>query len=193
MTDTLTPAVPTLDSTSSAPWWTRRRLERAERSRLESHDRVAVRLAELHRMRSLLEDTVVMVNVGWIQQAWFAVRSEGGRTELLSGHDIHRAEDRDVTGVCLVGGIVQSGGGPAAARTQLVQRTLDLTWHALHDDVRRPVRWCPPPDVRVAHVRDLTQWNDAPQRTSRQVSGLLEGAIALVDVQVDRQRAVVPA
>jgi hypothetical protein len=24
------------------------------------------------------------------------------------------------------------------------------------------VRWCPAPSIRMAHVRDLTRWNDRP-------------------------------
>jgi hypothetical protein len=165
-----------------------RRQRRAERRRLVRQDEVAVRLAELHRIRALLRDAVVMVNVGWIQNAWFAVVDDQGGQRKLTAHEIHEVDDRPVSGACLVGGIVHAAGGPDAAHTQLVQRTLDLTWHSLYEGAGQPVRWCPSPAVRAAHVRDLTRWNDHPQRTARQVSALLETAVEAADAQIALRR-----
>jgi hypothetical protein len=147
-----------------------------------------VRLAELHRIRSLLQDAVVLVNIGWIQNAWFAVLDEQGRQRKLGAHEVHLADDRPVSGACLVGGIVYAAGGPDVAHSQLVQRTLDLTWHTLYEDRRQPVRWCPSPSVRAAHVRDLTRWNDHPQRSSLQVSALLESAVETAEAEIVRRR-----
>ena len=104
-----------------------------------------MRLAELHRIRALLRDAVVMVNVGWIQNAWFAVVDDQGGQRKLTAHEIHEVDDRPVSGACLVGGIVHAAGGPDAAHSQLVQRTLDLTWHSLYEGAGQPVRWCPSP------------------------------------------------
>ncbi len=163
----------------------RRRTRKAERRRLARHDVLAVRRLELHNMRALLEDAIVMVNVGWIQGAWFAVRDAQGREVKLTAHRAHLAIDRPVSGVCLVGGIVQAAGGPLAVHTQLVQRTLDLTWHALHEDERQPVRWCPAPAIRSAHLRDLTRWNDHHRRTARQVSALLESAAGAANRHIE--------
>lgn len=167
----------------------RRRRRKDERRRLARQDVLAVRLAELYHIRALLEETLVLVNVGWIQNAWFAVLDGQGRQHKLTAPDIHLAADRPVSGVCLVGGIVYAAGGPLAVQSQLVQRTLDLTWHALQEGERQPVRWCPSPAVRSAHVRDLTRWNDHPQRTSRQVSALLDAAVRAADHQIELRRA----
>jgi hypothetical protein len=168
--------------------WTRRRQHRVEHSRLVQQDQLAVRLAELHRIRALLEEAVVLVNVGWIQNAWFAVLDDQGRQRKLTAHEIDLTDDRPVSGACLVGGIVYAAGGPTTAHSQLVQRTLDLIWHTLHEGRERPVRWCPSPQVRAAHVRDLTRWNDHPQRTARQVSALLESAVETADAEIRLRR-----
>jgi hypothetical protein len=169
----------------SAGWWARRRRRRRENRRLACQDAVARRLAELHHIRVLLEEALAVVDVGWVQHAWFAVVDEDGRECRLTTYEIHRAAERPLSGACLVGGIVHAGGGLEAVHTQLVQRTLDLTWHTLHESAHRPVRWCPSPAVRAAHVRDLTRWNDHPQRTQQEVAGLLRSAVAVTDRQIE--------
>jgi hypothetical protein len=151
---------------------------RAERRRLARQDAVSARLAELHQIRVLLDGAAVLVSAGWVQNAWFSVRGASGAEVGLSAHEIHLLDRYDVSGACLVGGIVHAAGGRGAVHSQLVQRTLDLTWHALHEDQRQPVRWCPPPAVRAAHVRDLTRWNDHPRRTRGDVLALLRAADA---------------
>ena len=170
-------------------WRARRRLQRQERRRLAEQDARSVRLAELHRIRALLEQAAALVEHGWIQHGWFAVLDAQGRTHRLTVPDFQLASERRVSGVCLVGGIVYAAGGPHAVHSQLVQRSLDLTWHALNESPRQPVRWCPSPAVRTAHVRDLTRWNDHPQRTVEQVSSLLQSAVHLADAQIEQRRA----
>lgn len=141
------------------------RERRAERRRLARQDARSARLAELHAIRSLLEEAVLVVGGGWVQGAWFTVTTPTGR-RAVTAYDVRLAEERPVTGACLVGAVVQAGGGPSAVRTQLVQRTLDLTWHALREDPGRPVRWCPDPQVRMIRVLELTHWNDARGRNA---------------------------
>jgi hypothetical protein len=177
-------ASPTTDRVDVRGWLDRLRLRQAERRRLSRHDELAVGLLELHNMRALLEETIILVNVGWIQNAWFAVLDPQGRERKLTAHDIHLADDRPVTAVCLVGGIVHAAGGPRTVHSQLVQRTLDLTWHALAEGARQPVRWCPAPSIRAAHLRDLTRWNDHPHRTAQHVAGLLDTAVGVADTQI---------
>ena len=159
-----------------------RRARRAERRRLKRLDALAARLAELHTIRDLLTDAAGQVEHGWIQGAWFAVE-EGGRTRTVTAYDVGRAIDRPVSAVCLVGAVVQAAGGPSAVRSQVVQRTLDLTWHTLREDPGNPVRWCPGPRVRTMNVLELTYWNDAPGRQSHEVSGLLHAAAECADRQ----------
>lgn len=161
---------------------------RLERRRLARQDAVAARLAELHRMRALLQQAAVVVSTGWVQNAWFSVVDGRGRAVALTAYDVDRTTEEPVSGACLVGGIVHAAGGPRTVHSQLVQRTLDLTWHALHEGEQARVRWCPAPPVRAAHVRDLTRWNDDPRRTARHVRSLLDRAVRVVDLEIASAR-----
>ena len=162
-----------------------RQERRAERRRLARVDATSARLAELHAMGPLLERAADVVAAGWVQDAWFTVASGGG-SRHVTAYDLRRARNHAVVGACLVGAVVQAGGGPASVKSQLVRRALDLTWHALHGNPEERVRWCPGPDARMLRVLDLTSWNDAPGRTREEVVGLLVAARDLVDVERSR-------
>ena len=149
---------------------------------------MSARLAELHAIRTLLEQAIEIVQVGWVQGAWFAVEM-GGRTRVVTAPQMRPTTNHPVTGACLVGAVVQAGGGPAAVRSQPVQRALDLVWHSLRDDPGQPVRWCPGPPVRALHVLDLTHWNDAPERTRGDVIELLRSSVTTADAQRERCRS----
>ena len=159
----------------------------AERRRLKHVDALSARLAELHAIRVLLEQTEEVVSSGWVQGAWFTVASAGGQ-RAVTACDLSLAMDRAITGACLVGAVVQAAGGPVSVRSQLVQRTLDLTWHALREDPHRPVNWCPGPRIRMMQVLELTRWNDAPKRTQSDVVDLLLTARRIADVELERYR-----
>ena len=165
-----------------------RRERRAERLRLRRLDALSAQLAQLHAIRGLLEQAAEIVRGGWIQGAWFAV-DVGGRTRAVSAPELGLTRDHPVTGACLVGAVVQAGGGPEAVRSQPVQRALDLVWHSLREDAGQPVRWCPGPPARMMHVLDLTHWNDAPDRTRGDVVGLLRSSAVAADVQRERCRS----
>jgi hypothetical protein len=168
----------TIDLTE-APTNVRRR-HRGERRRtrhdLAERDLLGARLAELNLIRGLLEDGSALVRSGWVQHAWFVRADENGRPRFITAHNLHDLADAPVTGVCLVGSVVQAAGGPSTAHTQLVQRTLDLIWHTLHRARNEPLRWASPPHIRAAHLHDLTTWNDAPGRTAAEVTTLLDAA-----------------
>ncbi len=164
-----------------------RREKHAERRRLRNLDALSARLAELHAIRALLEQSACVIDAGWVKGAWFTVATASG-TRAVTAHDLDLVVDRSVTGACLVGGIVQAAGGPPTVRSQLVQRTLDLTWHALREDPSQPIRWCPGQPVRMMHVLELTHWNDAPERTRTEVLKLLDSARETVDVKLQRCR-----
>jgi hypothetical protein len=172
----------------------RGRAHRAERRRLARQDLLTAQLAELHLIRDVLAQAITVVSTGWVQHGWFTVLDDRGHRRLVDAPNIHLVDGRPVTGACLVGSIVYAAGGPSAVHSQLVQRTLDLTWHALHEDEREPVRWCPAPAIREAHVRDLTRWNDSPGRTAGQATALLESAVRTASEQIDllRSRCSVP-
>ena len=165
-----------------------RRERRAEKRRLKRLDALSAQLAELPRIAALLERAAEVVGTGWVQGAWFAVEVPGGR-HAVTAYDIGLADDLPVVGACLVGGVVQAGGGPTAVRSQLVQRSLDLVWHVLREEPGQPVRWCPGPRVRMMSVLELTYWNDAPSRSKDEVVGLLVSAQHAAVVQQDQCRA----
>jgi len=182
----------TLDVTLSAPrssrhgWSATRREARLRRQRLARQARLVAQRGELHYIRTLLGDAVTVVAGGWVQHGWFLVTTEQGRQVRMGASSVPVMSTGTVTGACLVGAIVQAGGGPAAAHSQLVQRTLDLTWHVLYHDESQPPRWCPAPTLRAAHLRDLTRWNDEPTRTSHEVTELLHSAERAAHAQSDR-------
>jgi hypothetical protein len=149
------------------------RERRRERARLAGRDRRSAHLAELHHIGRLARDASALVEAGWVQNAWFSCRDVDGRRHSVTAYGLDLLAGRPVVGGCLVGAIVQAGGGLEAVSTQLVQRTLDLTWHTLAVGGREPVRWCPAPAVRMQHLRELTRWNDRPARSRQDVIGLL--------------------
>jgi hypothetical protein len=149
-----------------------RRDRRAERRRLKHLDKLSAQLAELFAIEELLDRAVDVVSTGWVQDAWFVVSTSDGQ-RAVTAYDLRMAMDRPVLGACVVGAVVEAGGGPANVRSQVVQRTLDLTWHTLREGSEEPVRWCPGPRVRMMTVLDLTHWNDTPGRTQDEVVGLL--------------------
>ena len=166
-------------------------LERLRRRRRAAErDRRSARLAELHHLRAIVGDAASLVEAGWVRDAWFAYSDDGGRTRVAGALTAHRAEGRPLVAACLVGAVVHAGGGLGAVRTQPVQRSLDLLWHTLRRGPDEPVRWCPAPAVRAAHVRDLTAWNDDRGRTQAQTAALLRAAGRQADREIARLRAV---
>jgi hypothetical protein len=179
--------VSTIVSSVERPTRGGRHQRRAVRRQLKRQDSISSHLAELHAVHDLLERAVEVIGTGWLQRGWFTVTTaEGLRT--VTAHNLHEAVDEPVVGACLVGSVVQGAGGPAAVRTQLVQRTLDLLWHTLREDPGRSVRWCPDPQTRAGRVRDLTRWNDSPTRTHGEVFALLLAAQQTADRERERYR-----
>lgn len=153
--------------------WRERRRQRKE---LAERDRRSAYLAELWRIADLLGDAHEMIKHGWVQGGWLAYRDAKGREHLVDSVGMRRIAGHEITGACLVGAIVHAGGGPGSARTQAVQRGLDLTWHTLFRGAHEPIGWCPSPALRIARVGELTRWNDEPTRTADEVAALLDRA-----------------
>ncbi len=134
----------------------------AERRMLARRDRLTARLLELRDIAELADRARAVVETGWVQRSWYRYLDEPAERG-----------QQPVAGACLVGAIVHAGGGRAAFTSQLVQRTLDLTWNTLYGVDGDSLAWCPPPAVRISHARDLTSWNDQPARTRGEVLDLL--------------------
>jgi hypothetical protein len=146
------------------------RARRRERRRLVEQDRQSALRSEAVLLRALLLHASDLVGAGWAQRCWFVARDEHDGRVRVGPQNLHDLAGRQVVEVCLVGAVVHAAGGVAHAGSQPVHRALDVTWAALCHD---PVQWCPAPAVRLAHVRELTRWNDQPGRTAAEVSHLL--------------------
>ena len=165
-----------------------RRERRAERRRLKRLDALSAQLAELFSIRTLLVQAADIVGDGWVQGAWFTVSTpQGGRA--ITGFDLRMARTQEVTGACLVGSVVQAAGGPGTERSQRVQRTLDLTWHASFRELDEPVRLSPSSFERLGRAIDLVRWNDRPERTVDDVTALLTRARDVTHAEVERTKA----
>jgi len=173
--------------TAAVPGRVSWRERRAQRHRLKRLDTLASRMGELYAIHDLLARSERVVRRGWIQGAWFSVDTPQGDRDV-TGFNLRLVRDHAVNGACLVGAIVHAAGGPRVVRSQLVQRTLDITWYALREDGDVPGGWCPSPVVRQMRLQDLTRWNDDRERTSAEVVGLLARAQELAEDQ--RQRAM---
>src|SRR4051812_13019419 len=165
------------DTRGTAP---RRSDRRAERRRLARCDALSSRLAELHRIEAVLAQAREVIGGGWVQSGWFRVGTPEGQV-VVTTYDIGLLDEHPVTGACLVGAVVHAAGGPANARSQLAQRTLDVTWHALREEFGPQRRLSPSPQVRTLRMLDLTRWNDARGRTRAEVVDLFSAARNLAD------------
>jgi hypothetical protein len=160
----------TFDIDSHRPnWREKRRLTRELRRR----DETSARLAELYHLAEILNEAADLISGGWLQHSWFAYRDDSGRTKTVTASNAKEMAGREVVGACLVGAIVEAGGGLSQVRAQPVQRALDITWLTLFQAVPRLNHWTPAPEVRKERVRDLTRWNDQPSRTAHQAEALL--------------------
>lgn len=168
-----------------------RRARRRLRRTLRSQDQVAATLAELFRIDEVLAEARAGIERGWLQHGWFTYATPSGASitvTVCTPWAVRKAESRQVTATCLVGAIVQAGGGPSRARSQLVQRTLDLTWHTLFRGDREQVRWCPSSPERAGHMIDLVSWNDHSGRTAADVLHLLDETRDRLHAEVERAR-----
>jgi hypothetical protein len=149
------------------------RTRRGQSQQLRLRDQISARLAELDQIACILNDAADLVRAGWLQDSWFAYRDDTGCIRAVNAYNAKQMAGRPVVAACLVGAIVQAGGGLAQVRSQIVQRALDLTWHTLFKTPPELVSRIPAPGMRLHHVQDLTGWNDHPNRTAGQAEELL--------------------
>ena len=180
------PQAPGADIVEVHSWRTRRQQLRQLRLR----DDISARLAELDHIACMLNDAADLVHAGWLQDSWFAYRDDTGRIRPVNAYDARQMTGHPVVAACLVGAIVQAGGGLRHVRTQVVQRALDLTWHTLFRTPPELLRRTPAPETRVHHVQDLTRWNDHPGRTAGQAEELLRRSATVARSEADIMRRV---
>jgi hypothetical protein len=164
------PRVSSADVAEVRPHW---RTGRGQSRQLRLRDQISARLAELDHIACILNDAAELISAGWLQDSWFAYRDNTGRIRPVNAYNASEMAGHPVVGACLVGAIVQAGGGLPQVRSQVVQRALDLTWHTLFKTPPQLARRIPAPETRLHHVQDLTGWNDHPKRTADQAKELL--------------------
>jgi hypothetical protein len=140
-------------------------------------------LAQLNRQLAVLEGARAELEAGWVQGGWWTVSSADGSPRLVTGYATAGSSPDQVDGVCLVGALVHAGSRLPDAASD-VGRAVDAVYDALwasRGQPGGPLPWglppVPPPDVRQARVRTLTQWNDRAGRTQAEVLTVVDRAI----------------
>ena len=142
-------------------------------------------LAQLNGQLAVLEGARTELEAGWVQGGWWAAGSGDGNQRLATGY-------------------AAAGGQPGSRRRRLawserwcgpgrrlpdarsdVGRAVDAVYDALwasrgQPDALRPggCRRSLAPDVRLARVRTLTQWNDQAGRAQDEVLAVVDRAIS---------------
>lgn len=146
-------------------------------------------LDQLNRQLALLEGARTELEAGWVQGGWWATSSQDGSVRLATGYAAAGGHPDQIDGACLIGAIVRAGSrlsvaGSDAARSD-IGRAVDTVYDALwtsrgQPDLRPPGKLAPvpPPDVRLARVRTLTQWNDQAGRSQAEILAVVDRAIS---------------
>jgi hypothetical protein len=139
------------------------------------------RVARLEEVRAQLEEARNLIEKGWVQDAWFAIRDRQGRLRPIGPFGFGLLRRGDVAGACLVGAVVHATWThrPGVDATAAAP-ALDMLWDSLQE-VRGVASASPVAasrDVRAARVRDLTRWNDRPGRSRDEVLELLDVAVS---------------
>ena len=134
---------------------------------------------ELNQQLAVLEGARAELEAGWVQGSWWAVTAGEGPDH--------------VDGVCLVGALVRAGTGHStgtgrstssnseSSENAATGRAVDAVYDALWASRGQPAparQLVPSPQVRLARVRMLTQWNDNPERTKAEVTTVVDRAIS---------------
>jgi hypothetical protein len=171
-TGTIRPAEPTAsrqagDAAREPGWWRQvwRRLMPPPPSALD----------QLNRQLAVLEGARAELEAGWVQGGWWTVSARDGRPRLVTGYPAAGNSPGHVDGACVVGALVRAG-GPDAGRA--VDAVYDALWASRGQPGPGGLPPVPSPEVRLARVRTLTQWNDRPGRTHDEVLAVVDQAIS---------------
>jgi hypothetical protein len=143
----------------------------AEGARHRHQDAVAVLAAALG-----------VVQRGWVQNTWYVVQAPAGRRRIFQSIFPSGPDSTDVVEACLVGAVIHAA-WQQSSRPEHAYPALDALWHTLlGGDIAGgdPVGPLCSPSVRLARVRDLTNWNDRHYRSKEQVLELLERTVTRV-------------
>jgi hypothetical protein len=132
-------------------------------------------LAQLNGQLAVLEGARAELEAGWVQGGWWSVTSADGGRQLVTGDA--GGSPAHIDGACLVGALAR--GGPYAGRA--VDAVYDALWASRGQASQASPGGLPPvpaPEIRLARVRMLTQWNDRAERTQEEVLAVVDRAIS---------------
>ena len=141
----------------------------AERRRLHRADRIGARLARLDGVDDLLARVEVRLAAGWVQDAWFVTRTDGGTRHHVGTLRAEQGVTADR--ICLIGAVAVEA-LPGSITSPAAQRAVGAMWNVLHGG-SAGADWATPPGVTAARAYDLVRWNDAPDRRASDVLALL--------------------
>jgi hypothetical protein len=150
-------------------WW------RRVRRRLMPPPSAELILAQLNGQLAVLEGARAELEAGWVQGGWWSVTSADGDRQLVTGDA--GGSPAQIDGACLVGALAR--GGPYAGRA--VDAVYDALWASRGQASQAAPGGLPPvpaPEIRLARVRMLTQWNDRAERTQEEVLAVVDRAIS---------------
>jgi len=130
---------------------------------------------ELTQQLAVLEGARAELEAGWVQGSWWSATTGG--------------DPDHVDGVCLVGALIRAGtsrnsepgGNSTTDENAATGRAVDAVYDALWASRGQPAparQLVPSPQVRLARVRMLTQWNDRPGRTKAEVMTVIDRTIS---------------
>jgi hypothetical protein len=146
------------------------------------------RSARLGDVCAVLDGARAVIERGWVQDRWLV-------TPAPAAHRSTAADvPPDVSGACLVGAVVHAAQRHhATAKAISAAPALDVLWDAWQETrgFGGPgvAGLAAPREVRAARVRDLTRWNDQPDRTRDDVLGLLDLATSRAIMEAMTQPA----
>jgi len=152
------------EQTAGPRWW-----QRALRRVLPPPEAIPDQHHELTQQLAVLEGARAELEAGWVQGSWWTVTAGG--------------DPAHVDGVCLVGALVRagtrrnSGTSENASTGRAVDAVYDALWASRGQPALTP-QLVPSPQVRLARVRTLTQWNDHPGRTKAEVMTVIDRTIS---------------
>ena len=129
----------------------------------------------------MLQRSRIVLQRGWVQNAWYVVRSTRGNVRTLGPVQPRQVDPTRLVKACLVGAVVHSSWQWSSDETSSGP-AIDALWETLQEarGLGRPAgmsRVCAPM-IRARRVRDLVAWNDRAGQTREDVLALVDRTMA---------------
>jgi hypothetical protein len=130
---------------------------------------------------AILTGAKAVIGRGWLQGGWYVLEAPDGRRRFIGPGSLTPRSYGAVVAACLVGALVEAGRWHSPERGT-AGPAVDAVWRTLMETEGRrvPDRRVPSPLARGLQARDLTRWNDHPDRTREDVVRLLDVTIRQV-------------